>query len=193
MTSEIGIREWLFRAIAVESILDDMEVAGTAIRAGEDPRAVQRVIDLEDFSPSVRMGSMAALPAFLAFYCLENSVRELVVERLQERRGLDWWVTSVPQQIKDRVARRRDLEGQNRWHLQRGANDIQYTDFGDLRSIIVNNWTHFADLFPDQNWLQTKLAELEASRNIIAHMNLLDDTEMNRIRLYLRDWTRQVA
>jgi hypothetical protein len=37
------------------------------------------------------------------FYCLENSVRELITARLSERHGIDWWNACVPQKIKDSV------------------------------------------------------------------------------------------
>ncbi len=80
-----------------------------------------------------------------------------------------------------------------RWHIRRGEQEIYYTDFGDLRSMIQSNWTDFEDLFPDQNWITSRLDELEASRNIIAHSNVLDDREIGRIALYLQDWTRQVG
>jgi hypothetical protein len=38
-----------------------------------------------------------------------------------------------------------------------------------------------------------RLAELEASRNIIAHSNVLEEREMTRLRLYVQDWLRQVG
>ena len=46
---------------------------------------------------------------------------------------------------------------------------------------------------PDQNWVSSRLDELAASRNIIAHSNVLEDREIERMRLYLEDWTRQVG
>ena len=37
------------------------------------------------------------------FYCLENSIRNLIVERLEEEIGLEWWDMDkvVPQFVKD--------------------------------------------------------------------------------------------
>lgn len=77
--------------------------------------------------------------------------------------------------------------------MRRGATEIYYTDFGDLASIIRNNWEHFEDLFPDINWVVSRFDELEKSRNIVAHNNLLESHEVGRITLYLRDWIRQVG
>lgn len=56
-----------------------------------------------------------------------------------------------------------------------------------------NNWADFEDLFPDGNWVISRFTELEASRNIVAHNNLLERREVERIRMYLADWVGQVG
>ncbi|EHM17613.1 hypothetical protein MBOL_41990 [Mycobacteroides abscessus subsp. bolletii BD] len=77
--------------------------------------------------------------------------------------------------------------------MKRGAGEIYYTDFGDLASLIRNNWDDFDDLFPHPEWVISRFSELELSRNIVAHNNSLEKNEMDRIKLYLRDWIRQVG
>lgn len=193
MDQNASVREWLFKGLSVEHALDDLERSGVAVRAPTDPQALQRVMPLEDFSPALRNAGMQALPGYLAFFCLENSARELIVERLSERHGPDWWAKQATRAVQDRVKTRQDKEGKNRWHARRGASEIYYTDFGDLLSLIQNNWDDFADLFPDINWVVTRFTELEASRNIVAHNNLLDQRELERIKLYLADWIMQVG
>lgn len=193
MTELSDLRSWLFRALAVDQSLDELERDGVGVRPSDDPRALQRVLPLEDFSPLVRRAAMQALPAYLGFFCLENAVRELVSERLAENHGASWWDDCATSGMKTKVAGRQDKEGKNRWHARRGEHEIQYTDFGDLKSLIQNNWDDFEDLFPDQNWIAGRLDELEASRNIIAHSNVLETRELERIRLYLEDWVRQVG
>jgi hypothetical protein len=183
----------MFKGLAVETTLDGIEADGVAVRASTDPRALQRVIPLEDFSAAIRRTAMRTLPAYLAFFCLENSIREVVLDRLSENHGVTWWEERVSRAIRDRVETRRQQEGLKRWHIRRGEHEIYYTDFGDLKSIMQNNWADFEDLFPDQNWVTSRLDELEASRNIIAHSNVLDEREIGRIALYLQDWTRQVG
>jgi hypothetical protein len=105
----------------------------------------------------------------------------------------DWWETQVAKGIRDKVQNRREKEGTNRWHSRRGAEEIYYTDFGDLALIIQNGWSDFSDLFPDVAWIGNRLKELEQSRNVIAHNNVLDKLELDRIRMYLSDWLRQVG
>ena len=125
---------------------------------------------------------------------MENSVRELIAQRLVgQLGGPTWWTDAVPKAVRDRVTARRDKEGVQRWHVSRGATKIYYTDFGDLSLILQANWQYFEDLFPHQNWIVSRLDELESSRNIIAHSKHSDDRELARLRLYLQDWTRQVG
>lgn len=193
MTDSGVLRNWLFSGLVVDDVLQRLEHEGVAVRPESDPGALQRVLSLENFSRDVRRDAMAALPAYLALFCLENAVRELVAERLAENHGSDWWDTCAPSKVAQKATDRQEKEGKARWHAQRGAHAINYTDFGDLKSIIVNNWSEFDDLLPDRNWVTSRLDEFEASRNVIAHSNVLEVREIDRMRLYLEDWARQVG
>jgi hypothetical protein len=173
--------------------MDELEKEGTSVRADVEPGALQRAVELDRFSQQVRRDVAKSFPVYMSFFCLENSVREVVTERLAENHGADWWTSCVSSPIQKKVESRKDKEGANRWHIKRGASPIHYTDFGDLSSIIINNWEEFEDLFPSQDWIKSRLDELEASRNVIAHSNTLDQKEMNRVEMYLQDWLSQVG
>lgn len=187
------VRDWLFRALAAEDAVDRLEADGLSVREASDSRAVQRVLPIDDFSPEIRRAAMANLPAYLAFFCIENSVRELINERLTDVHGPDWWDTHASTALRKKVETRKDKEGTERWHVARGEHPIYYTDFGDLKSLLTSNWADFEDTFPDQNWVLSRIGDLELSRNIIAHSNALDRRELGRLRLYLEDWVRQVG
>lgn len=192
MNENSSLREFLFKGLAIEDALNELEAQGLAVRAPTDTQALQRVVSLEEFPEAIRAAAMKALPAYLAFFCLENSARELISDRMSERHGTDWWA-GVSRSIQEKVEKRQEKEGRDRWHVQRGATPIYYTDFGDLKSIIQSHWSDFEDLFPDVNWVITRFSELEASRNIVAHNNVLDRNEIDRIKIYLVDWLRQVG
>jgi len=85
-----------------------------------------------------------------------------------------------------------DDEINNPWHGKRGSAPIFYTLIDDLKSIIKNNWGDFASLFPNQTWIDTRIGEIERSRNIIAHNNPLAKRDIDRIKLYFEDWEAQV-
>lgn len=193
MTDLSQVRNWLFEGLSVEDLLNRFEGDGIAVRASTDPGAVQRALQLEDFSLEIRRSAIRAFPAYLAFFCLENAIRELVVERLKENHGSDWWGECSTATQQKKIEDRQGKEGRHRWHVRRGESEIYYTDFGDLKDLIIDNWSDFEDLLPDQHWLSARLDELEALRNVIAHSNLLDQRELDRIRMYLEDWIRQVG
>ena len=73
MTDRARVRDWLFNELSVESALDRMERDGLAVRASSDPRAAQRVMNLDDFPAPVRRAAMEAPPVYLAFFCLETN------------------------------------------------------------------------------------------------------------------------
>ncbi|MCY3576115.1 MAG: Swt1 family HEPN domain-containing protein [bacterium] len=193
MTDLSDVRNWLFKGLSVEDLLNRLEGEGIAVKPSTDPGAVQRALSLEGFSSEIRQSAMQAFPAFLAFFCLENAIRELVVERLKENHGPDWWAKCSTTSMQNKIQERQSKEGKHRWHVRRGETEIFYTDFGDLKDLIIKNWGDFEDLLPDQHWLSARLDELEASRNVIAHSNLLEQRELDRIGMYLEDWIRQVG
>lgn len=129
------------------------------------------------------------------FYLLENSVRSFILSVLQsEYPSEDWWNKDsiVRQKIRKEVEIRMKQEKENRWHATRGDHYIHYTNFSNLKEIIIDNWTVFKRFFPDQAWIISRLKDLELSRNIIAHNNPLPQDEVRRIKLYFRDWTKQI-
>ena len=87
MTDIGNLRSWMFATLAVDDVLNNLERDGLAVRPENDPAAVQRVLPLEAFSREIRRSAMRALPAYLAMFCLENAIRELVAERLSEDCG----------------------------------------------------------------------------------------------------------
>jgi hypothetical protein len=144
------------------------------------------------FSRELRDRAVRMTYVYGLFFCFENSVRDLVSQRLLERKGSNWWDACVPENVKKRVEQKKTDILDNAWHQSVIAEDIDHTLFGDLGSIIVKEWQEFEELFPNQHWVKQRLDELERSRNIIAHGNVLPDAEIERLEQYLDDWLRQV-
>lgn len=156
---------------------------------------VRPSISVEKFSFSPRISSAAnkMSSVYIVFYCLENSARELIVDRLFERHGENWWSTCVPDKVQKRVKDLQDKESKNKYHTQRATNNIGYTTFGDLSDIVISNWQDFSDLIPNQAWISSRFNDLEMSRNIIMHSGLLPDDEIDRIKTCVQDWVEQVG
>jgi len=189
------LQNFVFRGLLLHSTFEDLEGLGVGFQPAEiaDDAAREDAISLDDFSAPIRLQAVKMAAVYQAFFCFENSVRELVEARLKESLGSDWWQKGTTTEIRRRVEGRKNKEQANRWHLARGESEIAYADFGDLALMVTNNWDLFEDLFPDQDWLRTRLSDLEMSRNVIAHNGVLNGREITRITLYLKDWVMQVG
>lgn len=123
------------------------------------------------------------------FYCLENSIREVVAEKLFAVHGPDWWEIAVSPTVKENVQRNIQREREAGVTL-RSEDPIDYTTFGELSDIIQTNWNDFADIFNNRKAVVKILAGLNVLRGPIAHCSPLAEDEVLRLGITLRDWFR---
>ena len=144
-------------------------------------------------APSV--ADEASRMAFLypKMYLLENSIRAVIGRVMNASHGSDWWDTCAPSEVRKLVAARIAKEDKVPWHGKRGAHEIYYSDFGDLKNIIHKNWTDFESIIPKQQWISQWLEELEPARNTIAHHNPVSEKEQKRIEVFFDDWSELIA
>ena len=193
--ADVSLEKWLFRAMMFEATSEKLRTAG--IRVGADQTDVEvRLMEevLAPYSVALRGEAMRMTRVYALVYCFENSVRELIRSRLQEKRDASWWGSeAVPKKIRELAESRLNKAKDNTWLEGERSDPLQFVDFGGLSDIIIQNWEHFSDLIPTQHWLKQRMAELEQARNYIAHNRLLADTEFRRIEHYIGDWLRQVG
>lgn len=129
-------------------------------------------------------------------YAFENSMREFIDGHLTDAYGDKWWDDPkiVNTTIRKRVERNRNSEKRHRYHSRRTERFIYYTDIGDLPDIATsqNGWKVFKSLLPSDKWLYGRVEVIEASRNVVAHMNPLQKRDIDRIRLNFEDWLDQI-
>lgn len=188
------VRDWMFRGLMFEAEAVSFRAAG--IRIGADESETERSLleeTLAPFSVVLRNGAMQMSRLYALLYCFENSVRDLIKERLQEKHGLDWWAKGIPSAVqKHAEGRQKDAEA-NSWLDAPSRELLSFTEFGHLADIIVNQWELFSDLVPSQHWLKQRMEELEKARNFIAHNRLLLPGEFQRVEMYVADWNRMVG
>jgi hypothetical protein len=192
MSSIEQLKRFVFNGILLDDSFKNLETQGITVKRGGNDVEVQR-IDSSDFSPRIIYDAKRMASIYVVFYCLENSVRSLITERLIERHGVDWWTKCVPSKIRESVDKLKVQEEKNRYHTQRSTSAIGYTMFGNLAQIIISQWDDFSDLFPTQAWINSRFSDLEMSRNIIMHTGVLPEIEIERIESICRDWLRQVG
>jgi hypothetical protein len=144
------------------------------------------------FSEKLRNEADAMAQHFAIFYCLENSIRELITDRLEEAHGENWWDTVVPPNVRDNANKNRAKEVASGVTLRSDVM-IDYSNFGELGEILKANWGIFGDMLRDISAVQKILGSLNSLRAPIAHCKPLAPDEVVRLHLGLRDWFRQMS
>jgi Swt1-like HEPN len=193
MTTSADVYAFVFRGLLAEEALDNTQrVTHFGLTSTVDSEVSRRLpLDLLDESIVSKAKRMAAV--YMAIAAFENTVREFVSKRLLEEKDENWWETSVPEGVRNRANSRREEEKKIRWHTPRGDAPINYTEFGELSSIINQNWEHFEDHIQSQEWAKQIFSTLERSRNVIMHSGDLSLEDVERIGTDIRDWVRQVG
>lgn len=194
MTNKKDIRDWLFRGLMFESEAERFRSAG--IRVGADYHETERTLleeTLKPFGIELRNDALSMARLYALIYCFENSVRDLIGNRLSEHYGQDWWTKKVPGKIQEFAESRQKESQENSWLEGQNKNVLGFLQFGHLADIIINNWEDFSDLIPTQHWLKQRFDELEKARNFIAHNRLLLPGEFQRIEMYINDWNSMVG
>lgn len=157
-----------------------------------DKNLVTRIsLDLLDDDLVARASRMATV--YTAIAALENTARQFVVNRLLEDLGENWWKDGVSDRIRKKAEGRLEDEAKTRWHTPRGDKPINYSDFGDLSSIIIQNWESFEPHLHQIEWVKQILNTLERSRNVIMHSGELANEDIERVGSCIRDWVVQVG
>lgn len=142
------------------------------------------------FDLAVRQEAARMARHYEVFYCLEQSIRKMIVEMLDSAEPGNWWnVKRIPQLIYDEVASRMKKE-RDAGITVRSEEPIDYTNFGELGEIIKKNWDVFGSVFESPRAVEKVMNNLNALRSPIAHCSPLSEDEVVRLRLSVKDWFR---
>ncbi|EAC2740152.1 TPA_asm: hypothetical protein GYX28_02950 [Listeria monocytogenes] len=191
MNSYKKLKEFVFDGMLLQDNLKLLAKEGINIFR-DDEEFITRVVE-SDISPKIWYKSQKMASIYVALYCAENLLRDFIIDRLVERKGLDWWNECVPNKVKSDVEKLKKKEELNKYYSNRSDALIGYTMLGNLTQIIINNWDDFSDIIPSQAWIQSRMDDLEMSRNIIMHTGELPEIEMARIESIVRDLITQLG
>jgi hypothetical protein len=156
------------------------------------PTAVLDERYFPQFDQKVRAEAEAMAAHYRVFYCLENTIRTLVIDILSEAHGDDWWSLRVPDTVKLHV-KNTTIKEIEAGVSQRSQEPIDYTTFGELGEIIKSNWDDFSDIFSNKKALEKVVGTLNTLRGPIAHCKPLAEDEVLRLHLSVRDWFRAMS
>ena len=157
------------------------------------PRTWSAVAYYPQFEQTVRAEASEMSQHYELFYCLEQSIRKLITENLQETEGADWWNNGkIPTDIHKEVATRVQREAESDT-TQRSDALLDYTNFGELSVIITSNWDLFKTIFTNQRAVTHVMSNLNLLRGPIAHCCPISQDEIERLRLSVKDWFRMIG
>lgn len=186
---------FVFKGLLTEEALDKTERLKKTKLGNEEIQKLQLTLGIDDLDDELVVKAKKMSIVYTAICAFENMVREFVSKKLLENKGENWWETSVSEKIRTKAESRRIEENKIRWHTPRGDSIINYTEFGDLISIIrnVDNWQYFEPHINSIEWAEQIIKTLERSRNVIMHSGELVNQDIERIGMYIRDWLNQVG
>lgn len=190
--TEKNLRQFVFNGLLLQNSFEALHKEGISVMDSSDFKPVSRIVET-DFNPIIWHNALDMASVYQALFCIENTIRNFIVERMAERHGLDWWDKKVPKKIKDDVDKLKTKEKRNKFFSSRSDSEIGYTMLGNLGQIIINNWDEFNDIIPSQAWLTSRMDDLEMARNIVMHTGVLPQVEIERITSIVRDILRQIG
>jgi hypothetical protein len=127
------------------------------------------------------------------FYYLENSIRTFICKAMEKYYGTNWWTTvkpSLQQKVRDNQAN----DKKNSWHQKRGAREVDYLDFKELKGVITKARTRLVadQIIPAEDWIDDLIDEVYPSRCVLAHMNPLTALNINAVKVKVQFWQAQV-
>lgn len=142
------------------------------------------------FASEFRKEAKSMAEHYEVFYCLEKSIRSMIMELMEEKYGADWWENQVNDAIKGNVTKNIKREEDSGFTI-RSDEKIDYTTFGELSQIVIGNWDAFKVLFKKgQRSFQKIMNNLNQLRGPIAHCSPLAEDEIVRLELTVKDWFR---
>lgn len=183
---------FVYRGILTDASLDKVGRQRNRQLRAEEASQLGKSLSLDLLDHDLLADSQRMATVYSAIHAFENTVRQLVMKAMAEAHGETWW-DKVPERIAKKVQTRMDEDSKFRWHGTRGGSEIIYCDFGDLSSIIVTNWALFEGVLANIEWAKQLLNTLEKSRNIVMHGGLLQNEDIERIGMNIRDWIRQAG
>jgi hypothetical protein len=182
------LRLFGMRNLMLEADLVSLEKKGIEIRHAHTLKS-DELVDIDLFETDILQAGRRMADFYVLYYSLENTIRRLISGRLQEKHGGNWWEQKVPVGVKTSVLDKQKKEKDTPMSI-RSEDPLTYTNFGELIDILNANWADFSDTLRGQKAMQQILSQFNLVRNVIAHSVELNDDEILRFQLLVKDWFR---
>lgn len=191
MNNNDSFKSFVFDALLTRDNLKILEKEGIVVDSSLSDDSITRIVE-SSFSPKLWNDANNMAEVYKSVFCVENMLREFIVDRLSENHGIDWWEICVPSKVKKEVETLKEKDEKNKYYSNRSISNIGYTMMGNLTQIIINNWDDFSDIIPNQAWINSRMDDLEIARNTIMHTGVLPNMELERVASIVRDLLKQL-
>ncbi|SRR5216683_411162 len=188
MGAEETIKLFGMQNLLLETELKKLEDSGIQI---EHTKTIQKaeIVDVDLFEVDIVQEARRMADFYVIYYAVENSTRRLISGRLSEKHGANWWKDKVPPKIQEEVEKKQKEERDTAMSI-RSEDPLAYTNFGELIPIFSSNWADFSDTLRSEKATYQILSQFNKIRNTVAHSCELNDDEIARFKLLVKDWFR---
>jgi hypothetical protein len=174
--------------LMLEKSLARLEDSGIAIGHKQTIKE-EETVDTDLFEHEILKKAEKMADFYVLYFSMENSVRKLITDVLNERHGPDWWENKVPEGVRVKVQEKQQQEMDTAMSI-RSEDPLAYANFGELIDIFNANWADFSDILRSRKSVQDTLSQFGRIRNVVAHSCELNDDEILRFKLLIKDWLR---
>lgn len=146
------VYSFVFKGLLTRERLDSIGVKQREIDGHFEEQNIYKMLSLDLLDDDHLAIAKKMSLVFCAIAAFENSVRDFIGKKMLEEKGENWWNVAVSDKIRTKTESRMQEESKVRWHTQRGDRPLNYTDFGELISIIVQNWSLFEPHLISVDW-----------------------------------------
>lgn len=182
------LRLFGMQSLILETELRRIEESGIQIDHATTIKK-EEVVDTDLFERDILQQAIKMADFYALYYSLENSIRRLISERLTEKHGNTWWRDTVPEAVQKAVEEKQQDERDTTMSI-RSDDPLSYTNFGELIGIFEKNWGDFSDTLRSKKAMQSILSQFNKIRNVVAHSCELNEDEITRFKLLVKDWFR---
>jgi hypothetical protein len=188
MRTEETLKLFGMQNLLLESELLSLEESGIQI---EHARTIKKaeIVDVDLFESDILQEARKMADFYAIYYSLENSIRRLISGRLSEKHGVNWWRDRVPADLQKEVEKKQKEEKDTTMSI-RSEDPLSYTNFGELIVIFDATWSDFSDTLRSPKAMRAILSQFNKIRNVVAHSCELNDDEITRFKLLVKDWFR---
>lgn len=187
------IRLFGMSALQIKSSLDSIEKEYDLSIHSKNQNSFRKDNEFyPQFDFNVRSKAKKMAQYYEIFYCLENSIRQIIREVLISKFGDEWWQKSIDETIRKDVDQRIERDIDSSFTL-RSDDKLDFANFGELTNIIEKQWDSFNDLFISKSALKRVMTSLNNLRGPIAHCSMLAEDEIKRLELTIKDWFRLMS